>query len=216
MTILRKTLFPDTNYFLHYPPINEMDWIKLADAQSVLICVCMQVIHELDNKTYDARLKDRAKRVIKQLRNIRENGNIVRPGVTLELLPEDTPDELFRPGLNPRNGDDRILQCILNRKEAFPLEEVGVVSDDFGIEIKCANLSITLLKPDPAKRLPDIEDQQLKQLRQTQQELQRHKQALPDLALSFRNEQGAPSSYFNFSLPSTTPLNVEEEMDSIR
>lgn len=214
-----KILFLDTNYFLHYPPLDQMDWLSIANSDSVLICVCMQVIHELDSKTHDPRLKDRAKRVIKELRNIREKDNIVQPGVTLELLSEDTRDELFRPGLNPRNSDDRILQCILNRKEAFPLEKVEVVSEDFGMEIKCANLSIPLLKPDHGKRLPEVEDQQLKQLRQTQQELQKHKHALPDLMLSFssdRTDQGNSSSHFNFSLPSTTPINIEEEMSTIR
>lgn len=216
MASQRKTLFPDTNYFLHHPPIDQVDWLRTADAESVVICVCMQVIHELDNKTYDPRLKDRAKRVNKELRNIRKNGNTVRPNVTLELLSEDPRDELFRAGLNPGNNDDRILQCTLNRKEAFPLEEIEVVSEDFGMEIKCANLHITLLKPDPDKRLPDLEAVQLRQLRQTQEELQKHKNALPDLTLSFRKEEKKSTSHLTFSLPSSSPINLAEEMISIR
>ena len=211
-----KTLFPDTNYFLHYPPLDQVDWLETAGAESVLICVCMQVIHELDTKTYDPRLKDRAKRVIKELRNIRKNGSTVQPKVTLEIPSEDTRDEFFRPGLNPRNNDDRILQCVLHRKETFPLEEIEVVSDDFGMELKCENLNIKILKPDPTKKLPDLADAQLKQLRDAQNELEKYKNALPSLSLSFKDGGQSSSSHFKFRLPSSSPIDINAEMEGIR
>jgi hypothetical protein len=216
MPVKHKTLFPDTNYFLHYPPIDQVDWLEAAGAESVLICVCMQVIHELDIKTHDPRLKDRAKRVIKELRNIRKDGNMVQPKVTLEFLSEDTRDEFFRPALNPKNNDDRILQCILNRKEAFPHEEMELISDDFGMEIKCENLNIKILKPNPAKKLPDLVDAQLKQLKEAQYELEKHKNALPNLTLSLKGENDTSSSYFRFNLPSSSPVNIDIEMKNIR
>lgn len=176
----------------------------------------MQVIHELDDKSHDPRLKDRAKRVIQELRTIRKNGNIIRPNVTLELLSQDPPDQLFRPGLNPRNNDDRILQCVLSRKEVFPLEEIGVISEDFGMEIKCDNLNISVLRPDPAKKLPDLIDAHLRQLRDAQHELEKHKNTLPNLALSFKAEGDALGSHFKFRLPSSSPLDIETAMKALR
>jgi hypothetical protein len=216
MTANHKTIFPDTNYFLHYPSIDQTDWNKIADAASVVICVCMQVIHELDDKKNDPRLKERAKRAIKELRTIRQLGGHVRPNVRLEMPPEDIRTEGFRPGLNPANADDRILQCVLSHKGSFPHEEVHVLSEDLGMEIKCGNLNISLLRPDEQTRLPDLEDFQSRKLRQTQQELDKHKNALPDLTLSFKAEGNDSSSHFNISFPSTPVINVEEEMNALR
>lgn len=34
-------VFPDTNVFLHYPPIDQIDWIALTNAESVKIVLCL-------------------------------------------------------------------------------------------------------------------------------------------------------------------------------
>jgi hypothetical protein len=104
------------------------------------------------------------------------------------------------------------LQSVLCRKEAFPEAVIELISDDFGMEIKCDHLGIRYLRPDPEKKLPDVEDVHAKQLRQTQQELERYKKTLPDLELSFRNERNVSSSFFNFVLRSTLPIDIENEM----
>jgi hypothetical protein len=177
----------------------------------------MQVIHELDNKKSDPRLRDRARRVIAELRQIKTDGYKVRPNVTLELLAEDIRNEEFRPGLNPLNADDRIIQSLLSYKAALAGVEPGIITEDMGMEIKCTNLSIPVLMPKEDTRLPDPDDAQSKKLRQTQQELDRHKNLLPDLALCFKDEKELNSiTHFTVILPSIPETDIEIEMKALR
>ena len=66
------TVFPDTNALLHYPPFKEIDWLKLCNANYVKIVICLQVIHELDEKKSDSFLSNRAKIVIKDIKQIKK------------------------------------------------------------------------------------------------------------------------------------------------
>ena len=56
-------LFPDTNVLLHFRSLREIDWPVVTDAKAVKLVLCSAVIHELDQKTYDPKLSQRAKAV---------------------------------------------------------------------------------------------------------------------------------------------------------
>jgi hypothetical protein len=63
-------VFPDTNLFLHYRPINEIDWCALVQARPVEIKIAAVVTRELEEQ-----------RVVHQSRRIRE-----RAGSAVKLL----------------------------------------------------------------------------------------------------------------------------------
>jgi hypothetical protein len=43
-------VFPDTNLFLHYRPINEIDWCALIKARPVEIKIAAVVTRELEER----------------------------------------------------------------------------------------------------------------------------------------------------------------------
>jgi hypothetical protein len=51
-------LFLDTKSLLHYPPIKDLDWKAVCGCATVRLVLCLQVIHELDEKQDDPRLGD--------------------------------------------------------------------------------------------------------------------------------------------------------------
>ena len=63
-------LFPDTNALLHYPQIKDVDWTSVAGATRVTLVICLQVVQELDDKKDDPRLRSRAERAIKEIRQL--------------------------------------------------------------------------------------------------------------------------------------------------
>lgn len=81
--------FPDTNIFLHYPPLDHIDWCAELGAKEVVLVVCLQVIDELDEKKDHSQFGERAARSLKQIRDYHRTGKEVRNGVTLTIYSKD-------------------------------------------------------------------------------------------------------------------------------
>src|SRR4051812_31916427 len=105
-------LFLDTNGLLHYPPVKQVDWRALGGCPTVRLVLCMQVIHELDEKKDDPRLGERARRTIKEIQSIRKAGGIVREGVTLEVFNYEVRVADFPVTLSYDSMDDRIVHSV--------------------------------------------------------------------------------------------------------
>src|SRR5229473_5317250 len=65
-----KFSFVDTNLFLHFPPLDQIDWLDLLGCDYVVLIVTATVIREL-NKHKDApissKLRERATSALKKL-----------------------------------------------------------------------------------------------------------------------------------------------------
>lgn len=177
------TLFVDTNYLLHYPPLKETDWRKVAPCSEVLLVICMQAVHELDDKKNDPRLGERAAKAIREIESVLEGGGILAEGVTLIALHSDIPSVSFPSGLSPDSKDDRILAEVLRYAQANPDRRIAVLSEDLGMSLKCRPRGLERIKPNAARRLPDPADEATKKHRQVADELHRLKNLLPDLRM---------------------------------
>src|SRR5580698_9395804 len=81
-------IFPDTNVFLHYRRLTEIDWCALLKVKTVTIMIAPMVTGELEEqKTLNPsrKLRDRADASVRMLNKCLE-GNWVRDGVTIEFL----------------------------------------------------------------------------------------------------------------------------------
>ena len=86
--------FPDTNIFLHYRPLAELDWRSMAQGQPVRILIAPVVTRELEErKTLHSikRIRERAAVALKMLHKFLEDGLPckVRDGVLLDLLAQE-------------------------------------------------------------------------------------------------------------------------------
>lgn len=176
-------VFPDTNVFLHYPPLSQIDWRKLCDASNVHLVVCLQVVHELDDKKSDTRLGARAERAIKEIREGHRSGRSLREGVTISIFNRELRREDFATTLSPDSGDDKIVHLAQMYRDHNPGQEVAIATEDFGMELRCEVGGIPALRMDKACRLPNPQDELTKKYRQTVDELNTLKNRLPRLSL---------------------------------
>jgi hypothetical protein len=203
------TLFVDTNYLLHYPPLKETDWRKVAGCSEVLLVICIQVVHELDDKKNDPRLGERAAKAIREIESVLEGGGILAEGVTLTALHSDIPSASVPFGLSPDSKDDRILAEVLRYAHANPDRRIAVLSEDLGMSLKCRSRGLKRIKPDAARRLPDPADEATKKHRQVADELHRLKNLLPDLRMRVACRGSDPADHVRVLLDKPPlPLSV--------
>jgi hypothetical protein len=175
--------FPDSNIFLHYPPLSELDWCRICDAKAVTLVVCLPVIHELDHKKSDSRLGGRAERAVKQLREIYATDGVIREGVTLAVYNQELRLEEFPASLSPDSNDDRIVHLVEKYIAANPGLAVAVVTEDFGMELRCEAHSVPVIRVDTSLRLENPQDELTKKYRRAITELNDLKNRLPTFTL---------------------------------
>ena len=85
MSVTKVDIFPDTNLFLHYRPLSEIDWCSLLQSNAVEIEIAPVVTRELEEqKTLNPsrKLRDRAATALTLLHKYLAKPQ-VRDGVTL-------------------------------------------------------------------------------------------------------------------------------------
>jgi predicted ribonuclease YlaK len=155
------TVFPDTNAILHYPQIADTDWCRLLGAPLVKVIICMQVVRELDDIKRDPHYAKRAKRAIREIDRLRQT-NEVRKDVSLELLQDEPKASEFPDSLDPERKDDRIIAAVLAFARSHPEEAVVVVSEDYGMKLRCESHRLVTVGPDQGTRLDDPSDEKTK------------------------------------------------------
>src|SRR6266513_509362 len=134
MNATKIAIFPDTNLFMHYRALNEIDWCSLLQASIVEIEIAPVVTRELEEqKTLNPsrKLKDRAATALKFLHKYLANPK-VRDGVTLQFLrKEPTAEFAVSRGLNLQLKDDRLIGTFFLYREENPDIRCVLVTGDF-------------------------------------------------------------------------------------
>ena len=209
----------DTNIFLHYPPLSQIDWRTLCDASNVHLVICLQVIHELDEKKSDSRLAERAIRAIKEIRAASDTGQPLREGVILSVFNQELRQSDFSGTLSPDSGDDRIVHLARMYRDHNPGQEVAVVTEDFGMELRCKAGGVSVVRMDPAMRLPNPQDELTRKYKQAITELNSLKNRFPRLTLrlSAVGSCQTPEEDYVFELPDSWPLtDIDGELNKAK
>jgi len=208
-------VFPDTNLFLHYRQINEIDWTGLLQVHQVEIKIAPTVTRELEEQ-----------RVVHQSRKIRERATSalrflhsclscsqVRDGVTLQFLVEEPTGEYAAAHkLNLLLADDSLIGSFLIYSEANPDRRCLVVTGDLPLTVKLTHCQIKFLQLDESLRLPSEPDALEKKIKQLEADLLRYKSREPDLAITFENGQ----QYSRFCLVAPTqPPDAEGQLQAM-
>lgn len=137
-------LFLDTNILLHYHPLTDADWPAITGAAMVKLVICLPVIHELDHLKDDPAIGGRAWEAL-QLIWDKQDGPV---GVTdnASLFVYVWPD--VNALQSSRDGDASIVRCVMDYANAFPDERVAIVSEDYGMLLRCQTCDIPALRPD--------------------------------------------------------------------
>lgn len=205
--------FVDTNYFLHFRDIEDVDWRTVLECSKPTLVVCEMVISELEQFKDDRQSDRRRNRSRLALKKVAEIA--LAPNSTAQLreavkvrLDMATPDSSWYVGLDPAVADHRIIAHALQFQAENPGSLVIIVSDDVGMRLKAQGKGLQAVAPPPEIKLPDEPTTTESSLRRTQDELNRVLKGIPDVSLLFDLE--TPSDTASYSLNPDGVLSTEE------
>ncbi len=213
------TVFPDTNVFLHFPPLSQIDWLSICGAKTVHLVICLTVIHELDDKKSDSRLASRAERAIKEIRDAGKSQSMIRDGVTFAIFNKEIRKADFPETLSPESNDDKIVHLAKLFHAQNPGREVAIATGDYGMELRAEAGGVPVYCLDASLRLPNPHDEMTKKYQKAVTELNSIKNRLPKLNLGLAHSEATmqPPQDLVFELPQAwKPIDIEMEMNAIQ
>jgi hypothetical protein len=209
-------LLVDSNVLLHFRSMAEIDWCKICGQVGIELLLVMPVLHELDHKKSDPILRDRARRVIKDIKVARDAHGKVRAGVTLRIDAEELSPTDAVPPLVYVQRDDQIIA--IAKRHIASGSDVRIVTEDMGMQVKCEAHGIQWHEAPPDYRLDDPLGEQQKQLRQLQAELAslKNRKAVLSVSLSEIEDRAPRTDILEMHLPLPTVKDQNAEMERIK
>jgi hypothetical protein len=182
--------FIDTNVWLHYRPVNEIDWRSLLGAEAVEIVVLPIVVAELDKQKDHGRthrIRDRARGALTQIEAWQSTGvSRIRDGVDGAYRELHPPRELFDElGLDAIRADDVLVAAVIAFHRQHPDLATVLVTGDVGPRMKARARGMTALGPSEEDRLPGQMDDVEKENAALRRRLDELVNRLPKLSLVF-------------------------------
>jgi hypothetical protein len=212
--MIRVPIFPDTNLFLHYRRLDEIDWLDTTGADAVTLLIAPIVVRELDRKKVQGetkRIRDRANERLKWLQSIvrKQPSEEIRAGVKIEFIGREPALDYAAERLDRAINDDQLVASVLAYAREHETEP-RVTSSDLGLELKCMTFGLRIVDLPESAKLPDEPDPLEQKLHRTQQELNELKNRQPELEVVFAPDESVFFSITLAQLPSArlSPLAV--------
>ena len=144
----------DTNFLLHYKPIDHVQWQDHLDASGYRLVIPAAVIKELDDKKYhrDQKLSSTAKKVIRFLYELRDGAHPEEP-VPLSGQPSVTVQILLDPAGHRRASaaDDEILDRAEHLAGVVG-GQLKVATADYGVHLAASVRGLATWRPEDSLR----------------------------------------------------------------
>lgn len=146
-------LIPDTNALIFAPDVSQ--YYKVAGVVEYTIIIFPTVTQELDGLKVnhrDAQFRDKVKSVIRRLKGLRQQGNLLK-GVTVNKtitvkMEAKEPNFNYTLGwLDPSNNDDRIIANALELQRTYPSDKVVLVTGDINLQNKAELAKLPYAEP---------------------------------------------------------------------
>jgi len=212
---MAKTVFLDTNVYLHYKLFDEIDWRNIIQRDEITIVVPPIIILEL-NKNKEThpqtRVRKRAATVLQRFGALFDASSTahLRAGVLIGLEDRDPSINFAEYQLNREVQDDNLVASILMYKQEMLDTDVLLITSDTGLSLlgKARRLGITTLKLPSSLKLPDELDPEQEKIKKLQATLHELQSKLPQLALVFEGR----NQHTEFALSNPEPI-TQEELD---
>lgn len=206
-------VFPDTNIFLHYRQLDQIDWLDLLKVDVITIVVPPVIARELNHhKDAHSRshIRDRAGKAINQLAQILEDQSKaeIRPNVTVHIASRDPIIDSNDSKLNPQVQDDHLIASILMWQDEHPNDDAILITSDSGLTLsaKARQQDISVKRLPDDFKLPAEQDPQQARINELEEQIRQLKQSIPDLSLQFPNRR----NFYEFEVPAQVELSKEE------
>jgi predicted ribonuclease YlaK len=182
-----KSIFLDTNIFLHFTSFDEIQWLKESDSTECEIVLSPFVIDELDKKKVGTKVSNRARAALQKVEKLIETNKLeVQKGVLINILNHKPTKGFYEEyELNYDEPDQRILASIIDYRLKNPSTTTVLCSDDIGPRLRAKNFQIDSLKLSDSYRLSSEESENEKKIQKLEQENLLLKKKIPKLKLEF-------------------------------
>ena len=181
----------------------------MCECENVNLILCMQVIHELDEKKSDTLLSGRANKSIKEIESIHSSDKIVSDNVTLNIFNYEIKKEDFPEMLSFESKDDRIVCTVKKYIETKGLNKVYVCSEDYGMKLRCIANGIECIEPERSTRLQNPKAELEKKYDDLTVKYKKIKETLPVLNLILKKKDTSDGcSTLSFDI-----TNIDESID---
>jgi hypothetical protein len=198
-----KSIFLDTNIFLHYKPFDQIDWCSIVKSEEISIIVPPITIRELNKQKElhpHKHIRERATKMLKKLNSLlsASNSNTFGKGNSISLEDRDPNIEYSSYGLQIEVQDDQLIASILFFCKCNPESDIILITSDDGLllKAKARRYNINTLSLPEDHKLPQELDSQQKQIKELEEELLHLKTASPELLLTF--EDG--NDFFSYTI----------------
>lgn len=204
-------LFPDTNIFLHYRWIGEIDWCAEIASDQVTLVVAHTVVRELDrHKTLHPKkhLRSRARTVVQRLRDLldKSGGQIALRDRTSLVWSFRKPGIDFADhDLDRADPDDQLLAAVIDFRKSTPESSPLVVTADLGLELHARQQGVGVVRLDERYRLAEELDPLELENRELKRQLATFRDASPRLVLALHGQ----TPPFTVSMPAVERLTDE-------
>lgn len=186
-----KRLLLDTNIFLHFKLIEEIDWCSIVDDERVELIISHVLLRELSEAKdlhRHKKIRSRAQTAIRILNSLlnHERSMEIRKGVVVVFLESEPEVDYQSKKLNEKLDDDQFLAHM------FEDSNVGLIidalcTDDISLKAKCRARKFGLVELPQSEKLPEPADEHDKELLRLKRENADLKSVSPDLQLSFED-----------------------------
>ena len=185
-----KSIFIDTNIFLHYKLFDQINWLDICSDKECEILISPIVIDELDkHKIKNTRVGKRARSIMQKIEKIYDNQDfIIQKNVFLKIINKKPSLKTYNEnGLNFEEQDHRLFASIIEFKNDNPQASIYLVSNDIGPRIRAKQFNIkTIILPEDYLLSPETSELE-KKIKKLEQENLLLKSRIPRLTLEFEN-----------------------------
>lgn len=188
----RKTVFIDTNIFLHYKFFTDINWMEVLIANEILIVIPPIVMREIEKHKFnnkDQIIKKRSEKISARFAKIFKLNEEIRPDVKM-LFEAHEPDEEFSAfRLSRETQDDHLIASMLLYKRENPEEEVVLVTNDLPLQVKIAPFNVEIYDLPESLQLPPESDPNEKKVKALERQIRELTHRIPNPKLVFGNGQ---------------------------
>lgn len=214
-----KIVFLDTMIYMHYLPVEDIDFLSIHDSSEVTIMVPRITVQELDKQkdtNASRKIRDRARRVLQKFERWFEHGQSeIRKSTHIQYYGKRPGVDLASLGLDKDRGDDVLIATIIEYKKENPDLDVILITQDTGPKLTARDHGIAALNlPDKLmlkEELHPLEKENLVLKRQ----IDKLKYALPKPKVFFISDE-ARSNKIEVLLEEPLPYPQEEIEEKIR
>lgn len=152
-------------------------------SNDVCLMLCMQVIHELDEKKDHPTLSKRARNAISDISQSLDADKRHELDTAVSVFQYEIRESEFNDTLSPDSKDDRIVHTVLKYISDNPSDVVRVCTEDLGMKLRCKAHGLTVVEIDKGFRLETPGSSLEKANKSLASELDRLKNILPRISV---------------------------------